>query len=442
MNKRKLFLLALIIVVAFTGLMVSKWSLIETVSAYENEHYDRIKTFAEALSLIKKNYVEDVEDKDLLYGAVKGMLISLDPHSSFMTPDIYTEMKIDTKGEFGGLGIQISIKDNMLTVIAPIEDTPAYRLGVKAGDKIIKINDESTKDMSIYDAVSKLRGPKGTSVTITIIRKDLEEAKDITIIRDIIEIKSVKSRMLDDDIGYIKLLQFQQKTSDNLAEALKSLEEEKYNSLILDLRNNPGGLLNSSVDVAGQFLPPEKLVVSIKGREGDETEFKTSVKGGNNKFNMIVLVNGGSASASEIVAGALQDWGRAVVLGTQTFGKGSVQTVIPLSDGSALRLTTARYYTPKGRSIQTTGIEPDIIVKLKTKTGDKAHPVMREKDLEHHLENDKTDDSKIETESGDDEKEGPVEAPVDVTEENDMQLQRAIEMLKMWRIFKKLPEAA
>jgi carboxyl-terminal processing protease len=438
LNNRKLILLALIIVVAFTGLMVSKWSLIDTVSAYENEHYDRIKTFAEALSLIKKNYVEDVEDKDLLYGAVKGMLLSLDPHSSFMTPAIFKEMKVDTKGEFGGLGIQISIKDNMLTVIAPIEDTPAYRLGVKAGDKIIKINDESTKDMSIYDAVSKLRGPKGTSVTITIIRKDLEKPKDITIIRDIIEIKSVKSRMLDDDIGYIKLLQFQQKTSTDLAKALKDLDEEKIDSLILDLRNNPGGLLNSSVDVTGQFLPSGKLVVSIKGREGDETNFNTSGKKEHYKYNMIVLVNEGSASASEIVAGALQDWGRAVVLGTQTFGKGSVQTVIPLSDGSALRLTTARYYTPKGRSIQTTGIEPDIIVKAEIKSGGKAHPILREKDLANHLENDTTKD----TESENEEKEESVKAPDDITEDSDTQLQRAVEMLKMWRIFRELPDAA
>jgi carboxyl-terminal processing protease len=347
-------------------------------------------------------------------------------------------MQVDTKGEFGGLGIQISIKDNMLTVIAPIEDTPAYRLGVKAGDKIIKINDESTKDMSIYDAVSKLRGPKGTSVTITIIRKDLEKPKDITIIRDIIEIKSIKSRMLDDDIGYIKLLQFQQKTSTDLAKALKDLDEEKIDSLILDLRNNPGGLLNSSVDVTGQFLPSGKLVVSIKGREGDETNFNTSGKKEHYKYNMIVLVNEGSASASEIVAGALQDWGRAIVLGTQTFGKGSVQTVIPLSDGSALRLTTARYYTPKGRSIQTTGIEPDIIVQVKTKNGGKTHPVLREKDLENHLENDTTKD----TEPVKEENIESVEAPVDITEDSDTQLQRAVEMLKMWRIFRELPDAA
>ncbi len=438
MKKRTFTLWALIIIVAFTGVLVSRWSLIETVSAKENEHYARIKTFAEAITLIKKNYVEEVEDKELVYGAIKGMLISLDPHSSFMPPRIYKEMKIDTKGEFGGLGIQIAIKDNMLTIIAPIEDTPAYRLGVKAGDKIYKINDELTKDMSLHDAVSKLRGPKGTSVTITIIRKNLEKPKDITIIRDIIKIKSVKSKVIDNNIGYVRLLQFQQKTSKELKKTLMKLDKEKINSLILDLRNNPGGLLNSSVDVASQFLPPGKLIVSIKGRDGDETKFNSSNDMKEYKYNMIVLVNGGSASASEIVAGALQDWERAVVLGTTTFGKGSVQTVIPLSDGSALRLTTARYYTPNGRSIQTTGIEPDIIVKIESQENGKTHPVMREKDLENHLENDTSKD----TESVEDKKDELVEVPVDITKDSDIQLQRAIDLLKTWRIFRKLPKAS
>lgn len=440
MRKKTYITAVMILAIILSGFMISRWNLIETVGAYETEHYDKIKTFAEALSLIKKNYVEDVNDRDLLYGAVKGMLLSLDPHSSFLTPDNYKEMKIDTKGEFGGLGIQISIKDNMLTVIAPIEDTPAFRLGIKAGDKIIKIDGESTKDMSLFDAVSKLRGPKGTSVTITIIRKDLEEPKDVTIVRDVIEIKSVKSRVIEDDIGYVKLLQFQQKTSKDLSLALKSLEKEHISALILDLRNNPGGLLNSSVDVAGQFLPPGRLVVSIKGREGEETKFVTPSNGDYYDYDMIVLVNEGSASASEIVAGALQDWGRAVVLGAQTFGKGSVQTVIPLSDGSALRLTTARYYTPKGRSIQTTGIEPDITVEAKASSGGRIHPVLREKDLDNHLENDTIGDEDPITDGNPEE--APLEAPVDVKEEEDIQLQRAVDMLKLWKVFKKLPDAA
>ncbi len=430
----------LIITIIFTGAMFSRWSLLESVNAEEDEHYKKIKTFVEVLTLIKKNYVEEVDDKDLVYGAIKGMLNSLDPHSSFMSPEIFKEMQVDTKGEFAGLGIQIGIKDNMLTVIAPIEDTPAYKAGVKAGDKIIKIDGESTKDISLFDAVTKLRGPKGTSVTITIIRKGLEKSKDITIVRDIIKIKSVKAKVVDDGIGYIKLLQFQQKTASDLKKALKDIDKEKINGLILDLRNNPGGLLKGSIDVVSQFLPSGKLVVYIKGRNGEKTEFHTV----NNKhyydFPMIVLVNEGSASASEIVAGALQDWGQAVVLGTQTFGKGSVQTVFPLNDGSGVRVTTARYYTPKGRSIQTTGITPDIIVKLKVEKGVKSHPILREKDLKKHLENDviKDKESDTEEEKGED----IVEVPLEVSEENDVQLQRAIDLLKTWRVFKKLPKAS
>jgi carboxyl-terminal processing protease len=426
----------LIISIAFAGALVSRWSLTENVNAEEDSHYKIIHTFAEALTLVKKNYVEEVDDKDLVYGAIKGMLSSLDPHSSFMTPSVYKEMQIDTKGEFGGLGIQISMKDNVLTVIAPIEDTPAYKVGVKAGDKIIKINTESTKDMSLLDAVAKLRGPKGTSVTITIMREEFEKPKDITIVRDIINIKSVKSKVLDSGIGYVKILQFQETTSAELDKALKALEKENINSLILDLRNNPGGLLNSSVDVSSQFLPQGKLVVYIKGRDGEKTEYKTSNSKPYDKYRMIVLVNEGSASASEIVAGALQDWERAVVLGAQTFGKGSVQTVIPLSDGSGIRLTTARYYTPKDRSIQTTGIKPDIVVEVAAKKGEKKHPVFREKDLEKHLENDTVKDA--EPAVTDDKKEEElIEAPMEVSEEDDIQLQRALDLLKTWDVFKK-----
>ncbi len=430
----------LIITIIFTGAMFSRWSLLESVNAEEDEHYKKIKTFVEVLTLIKKNYVEEVDDKDLVYGAIKGMLNSLDPHSSFMSPEIFKEMQVDTKGEFAGLGIQIGIKDNMLTVIAPIEDTPAYKAGVKAGDKIIKIDGESTKDISLFDAVTKLRGPKGTSVTITIIRKGLEKSKDITIVRDIIKIKSVKAKVVDDGIGYIKLLQFQQKTASDLKKALKDIDKEKINGLILDLRNNPGGLLKGSIDVVSQFLPSGKLVVYIKGRNGERTEFHTLNNKNYYDFPMIVLVNEGSASASEIVAGALQDWGQAVVLGTQTFGKGSVQTVFPLNDGSGVRVTTARYYTPKGRSIQTTGITPDIIVKLKVEKGVKSHPILREKDLKKHLENDviKDKESDTEEEKGED----IVEVPLEVSEENDVQLQRAIDLLKTWRVFKKLPKAS
>lgn len=428
-----------IFLIVLTGTFIGTLN-VKNVGA--DETYEKVKIFAEVLSLVKKNYVDTIEeDKDLIYGAIKGMLNSLDPHSAFMPPNVFKEMQIDTKGEFGGLGIKIGIKDRILTVISPIEDTPAYRAGVKAGDKIIKINDESTKNMSLHDAVTKLRGRKGTSVTITIAREGLEKPKEITIVRDIIKIRSVKTKVIDENIGYVKLLQFQQKTAAELEKALKSIEKEGINDLILDLRNNPGGLLNSAIDVANQFLPSHTLVVYIKGRNEKKIEYNTTKGRQIKEYPMIVLVNEGSASASEIVAGALQDWEKAVILGTQTFGKGSVQTVIPLSDGSGLRLTTARYYTPKGRSIQATGIEPDIVVKPVTTGEAKTHPIIREKDLEKHLENDQTKDLEKVQDKEEGEMEDTEEGIVDVSEDDDVQLQRAIDLLKTWRVFKQLPKA-
>jgi len=430
-GRKSLWILILIFTISLSGVLFSR-SILDYVDAREDNHYERIKTFAESLSLIKKNYVEEVDEKELVYGAIKGMLSTLDPHSSFLPPEAFKEMKIDTKGEFGGLGIQIGIKNHILTIIAPIEDTPAYRAGLKAGDKIIKINGESTKNITLYEAVQKLRGPKGTKVTITILREGVDKPFDVTIVRDIIRIKSVKYKEIEKGIGYVKITQFQEKTGRELKDALRELKKKGIYSLILDLRNNPGGLLKSAVDVSSQFLPQGKLVVYIKGRSGEKTEFRT--RNGNEYFNapMVVLVNEGSASASEIVAGALQDWRRALILGTQTFGKGSVQTVIPLSDGSALRLTTARYYTPKGRSIQTTGITPDIIEELKPPEGVKTHPVLREKDLEKHLKNDKIEEKT-------DKEEKLPEIPIKIPEEEDNQLQRAIDLLKSWQVFKKLP---
>jgi carboxyl-terminal processing protease len=433
MTKRKMLItLALVFTIAVSGIVVGRWS-VALVNA-EVEGYETIKTFTEALSIVKKNYVEETKTKDLVYGAIKGMVNSLDPHSGFMNPEAYKEMQVDTKGEFGGLGIQIGIKDNVLTVIAPIEDTPAYKAGIKSGDRIVKINDEITRDMGLLDAVNKMRGPKGTSVRISIMREGWKEPKEFTIVREIIKIKSVKHRVLEQGIGYIKLTQFQEQTAADLAKALSQLAAENVNSLILDLRNDPGGLLNSAVDVTSQFLPPGKLVVYIKDRAGEKNEYRT---GGNytyyEKPSMVVLVNQGSASASEIVAGALKDWRRAVILGVQTFGKGSVQSVIPLSDGSGLRLTTARYYTPSGTSIQSTGITPDIVVKIETKNGIKEHAVVREKDLERHLKNEK------EEEQGKTEQET---APLEVSEKDDIQLQRAVDLLKTWRVFKELPKAS
>jgi len=429
LKKRVLFIWLFIFIVASAGIFIGRWS-VTSVSA-EGEGYEELRSFTEVMSMVKKYYVEEVKQKDLVNGAIKGMLNSLDPHSSFMTPEAYKEMQVDTKGEFGGLGIQIGMKENLLTVIAPIDDTPAYKAGIKAGDKIVKINNESTKDMNLQDAVTKMRGAPKTPVTLSIFREGWKDTKDFTIVRDVIKIKSIKSKVLENNIGYIKLSQFQEQTSDDLAAAIRQLNDAKVNSLILDLRNDPGGLLNSAIDVTSQFLPKGKLVVYTKTRSGEKSEFFTS---GDNAFlpQMIVLVNQGSASASEIVAGALKDWNRAVILGTQTFGKGSVQTVIPLSGGAGLRLTTAKYYTPKGTSIQNTGITPDIIVKLSAKNGIKEHRVLREKDLEGHLKNEQKDSVPDDEET----------APLEVDDKDDVQLQRAMDILKTWDVFKALPKAS
>ena len=429
MRKIKI-LIALWVSVAITlFVFISATQLPLNIADADSSDYEQLKLFTEVLDIVQKNYVEEVKTKDLIYGAIRGMMRSLDPHSGFMPPEAYKEMKIDTTGEFGGLGIQIAIKDGVLTVIAPIEDTPAWRAGLKAGDRIIKVDGEPTKDMSLFEAVNKMRGPKGTKVTLTIYRKGWKETKDFTIVRDIIKLKSVKYKLIDDGIGYVKIKQFQQNTAADLEKALKDLDKKGIDSLILDLRNNPGGLLSSAIDVADQFLPPGKLVVYIKGRSGEKTEYRTRGKRKHYNWPVIVLVNQGSASASEIVAGALKDWKRGVILGVTTFGKGSVQSVIPLSDGSGLRITTAKYYTPKGISIQNTGIEPDIVVELKPKDG-KGHIAIREKDLERHLPNEQAPEV-------DNKKEKKKEiVPVKVDESEDTQLQRAIDLLKSWRIFK------
>ncbi len=428
-RKHALLVFVLVFAVAMSGVFVGRLS-VTNVSA-EGDGYEELKTFTEVLSMVKKHYVEEVKPKDLIYGAIRGMLNSLDPHSSFMTAEGYKEMQVETKGEFGGIGIQIGMKDNILTVIAPIDDTPAARAGVKAGDKILKIEGTTTRDMSLQDAVTKLRGTPKTTVTISILREGWKDTRDFTLTREVIKIKSVKSRLLEEGIGYVKVSQFQEQTAADLSAALAKLKEQKITSLVLDLRNDPGGLLNSAIDVASQFLPKGKLVVYTKTRSGEKSEFYTD-NGTPFTLPMIVLVNQGSASASEIVAGALKDWNRAVILGTVTFGKGSVQTVIPLTDGSGLRLTTAKYYTPKGGSIQSTGITPDIVVKLEAKNGEKEHPVVREKDLERHLRNEQKDTSGDEKET----------APMEVDEKDDIQLQRAVDILKTWNVFKEIPKAS
>lgn len=399
------------------------------------ESYEDLRVFAEALSMVQKNYVEETKTKDLVYGAIKGMLSELDPHTNFMPPEMYKEMQVDTKGEFGGLGIQISVKDKKLVVIAPIEDTPAWRAGIKAGDHIFKIDDELTKDLTLEDAVKKMRGPKDTKVTLTIVREGEQKPLEFTIVRDIIKIKSVKHKMIGDDIGYVRLTQFQERTGDDLEDALKDLEKQNIKSLILDLRNNPGGLLKVAVQVSEIFLKEGKLIVSVKGRDGEKEEYLSSSGKAREGYPIVVLVNEGSASASEIVAGALQDWGRGIVLGTQTFGKGSVQTVFTLSDGSGMRLTTAKYYTPKGISIQNTGITPDIVVKPVKKGVEVEPKSVREKDLKKHLGNETAPPEEEKQNGGPEEDQGRVPGE-EMVEEEDIQLQRAVDLLKGWKIFK------
>ena len=424
--RKKVFLMTIVFCIAMVGIVAGKWT-INAVNAQGD--YEKLKAFIEAITLIERNYVEEVKIKDLVVGAIKGMVNSLDSHSGYLSPEAFREIQVESKGEFGGLGIQIGIRDESLTVIAPIEGTPAFRAGIKAGDKIVKISGESTKNIELYDAVTKMRGPKGTSITLSIFREGWEELMDFTIVRDIIKIKSVRSQIIKDDIGYIRLAKFQESTASDLAAALDSLYKEGMTSLILDLRNNPGGLLSSAVAVAEQFLPENKLVVYIKGRSDKKIEYFTEGKKARyTDIPMVVLINHGSASASEIVAGALKDWNRAVILGVQTFGKGSVQSLIPLSDGSGLRLTTAKYYTPSGTLIQDVGIIPDIVVKQETKDKE-GHPIIREGNLERPLKNEQ---QKEDT----DEKEAEPEIVVD--EKDDVQLQRAIETLKTWRVFERM----
>jgi len=411
-------------------------TLYRSATAAGND-YESIELFTDVLAIVKKSYVEEVDTKKLIYGAINGMLSALDPHSSFMPPETYKEMRIETKGTFGGLGIEISIKDGILTVISPIEDTPAFRAGVKAGDQILKIDDKFTKDLTIMDAVKRMRGEKGTKVTLTIMREGFERPKEFALVRDIIQVKSVKFKNLDDGYGYVRIAQFQEKTADDLQKALASLNETykgKMRGLVLDLRNDPGGLLDQAVRVSETFLDEGKLVVYTEGREKDAQMRFTSRKGDKQpNYPIVVLINSGSASASEIVAGALQDHKRAVVMGIQSFGKGSVQTIIPLSDNSGLRLTTARYFTPSGRSIQAKGITPDIVVErmelASTEKKDSMH--VREKDLENHFENDKKEQSAEKAEA----------LPLYKTDEqvkNDYQILRALDLLKGWEILKKV----
>ncbi len=361
MNKR---LKAACIVIALVGLLLAPIRAVTAESNAKSPDYRELRLFRQVMQLVQRNYVKDVPDKDLVQGAINGMLQSLDPHSSFLNEEQFKELQVETKGEFGGLGIEITLENGILTIVSPIEDTPAFRAGLKHGDKIIKINGESTRNITLQKAVKQMRGAKGTKVTVTIMREGFRTAKDYSITRDIIRVQSVKKEQLEPEYPYVRLIHFQENTDTDLDTAIKELGGDEIKGLILDLRNNPGGLLDQSYKVASLFLEKGKLIVHTDGRMKDQRMELYSTKSGKPyKFRLAVLINEGSASASEIVAGALQDYDRALILGTKSFGKASVQTIIPLENGSGLRLTTAYYYTPKGRHIQKTGIHPDVDMK-------------------------------------------------------------------------------
>lgn len=443
--------IALAVGVALVSLLAWNYS---TVTATTQDTYESLEAFSKVLNLVQENYVEEVDSQKAIEGAIKGMLFTLDPHSSYMKPDDFKELQVETQGSFTGIGIEITMKDNILTVVSPIEGTPAFAKGLKAGDKIVKIGDEQTQDLSLMEAVKRLRGPKGSEVTISIHRKGWADLKEITLIRDIIPIHSVKSKMLEPGYPYIRIINFQAQTTTDFKKALTDLEKEgKIKGLIIDLRNNPGGLLDQSVKIADIFID-DGVIVSTKGRIKEQNSvFYAHSNGGKYKFPLVVLVNEGSASASEIVAGALQDHKKAVIIGAQTFGKGSVQTIIPMDSGAGLRLTTARYYTPSGRSIQATGITPDITV-ASPAAGDnedkedeqgKKPKYLREKDLRHHIDNGLNDnvtqkDEKPKTEEKPKAKEkvpAPKEKPQSEELSKDQQLNTALTLLKGLNVFGK-----
>ena len=357
--------------VPFTAACLAACCLLSAFCAALGRASDRqlkssLDLFIAGMDVVSKHYYRQVKDRDLAYGALKGMCAALDPHSQFMDEEIYREMKVETEGAFGGLGIEITIRDKFLTVVSPIEDTPAFKAGLRAGDRIVEIEGASTKDLSLVEAVRKLRGTPGTVVRITVMRSGAGAMLPFAITRANIQIQSVKdAELARNRIGYIRLTQFQEHTGSDFDKALRDLTARGIEGLVLDLRNNPGGLLQVAIEVADKFIGGERLLVYTKGRiKTQNIEFKSHGKAAYPDLPIVVLVNKGSASGSEIVAGALQDWGRGIILGEATFGKGSVQSVLPLPDGSALRLTTAKYFTPKGRCIQNVGVQPDIVVEM------------------------------------------------------------------------------
>jgi carboxyl-terminal processing protease len=428
---------------------------VRRADALPDDTYKQLATFANVLAIVQKNYVEPVTTKQLINGAITGMLASLDPHSAYLTPDLYRDLEVETRGSFGGLGLEVTVKDDLLTVVSPIEDTPAYKAGVKAGDQIVKINDDFTKGMTLTDAVKRMRGPQGSKIHLTIHRKGVPELFTVTVTREVIKIKSVKAKELRHGYDYVRVSSFEEGTGDDLQKALDKFRAEhngQIKGLVLDLRDNPGGLLNQAVQVGDEFLDGGLIVYTQGRQESQQQKYFSHRKKDFVDYPMVVLVNGGSASASEIVAGALQDQRRAITVGTQTFGKGSVQTILPLDDHSALRLTTARYYTPNGRSIQAVGITPDVtseppkttLASLEQEGATiNEDTEIRESDLLHHFKNNgvlKAPNAPAGKDGG-----TPAAGPAKHSkatgagaskEQADVQLDRAIQVLDNWRSYK------
>ena len=397
-----------------------QWVGVEAKRPADDGLYQELELFTDALAIVQSDNVEEPPAKELIYGALKGMLATLDPYSQFMDPDSYNELKVETEGEFGGLGIEITIRDDLLTIIAPIDGTPAAQAGLMPGDRVVKIDGELTRDITLLEAVKKLRGHPGTTVTLTILREGENHLKDVTIRRDIIKIESVReAKILEDHIGYIKLSDFREQTPQDLRGALERLRTEGMDSLVLDLRNNPGGLLDVSVSVAELFLARGRIVVTTRGRlQHQNMEFRTRTDDTLHGLPLVVLINEGSASASEIVAGAIQDYRRGVIIGMKSHGKASVQTIFPLKDGSALRLTTSKYFTPLGRSIHGEGIPPDVVVPF-TPKGDQEASADQAKEVFDRIEREGRGDGEV--------PEGALHP--------DNQLARAIDLIKGLRVY-------
>ena len=420
------------------------------LSAKSEEAYEELKVFSDVIELIEREYVDEVDTKDLIQKAIQGMVHSLDPHSSLLPMDAFEDLQIDTKGKFTGIGIHITMQDGFVTVISPIEDTPAYNAGIQARDRIIKVDGKPAKDLR--EAVNMMRGPKGSKVNVTILREGVKKPLEFELVRDVIPIQSVKSIVLKPGYGFIRLSNFTGTTTAEMKKALEKMETAKIplKGLVLDLRNNGGGLLNQSIKVADLFLD-EGTILSIKGRNPKNTKvFNASPSNAKRSYPLVVLINGGSASASEIVAGALQDHKRALILGTTSFGKGSVQTVETLRDGAGLKLTIARYYTPSGNSIQAKGIQPDILLKHRRLDAEEdqgpEEVLLKEKDLANHLEAEPDDEADSDAESEKESQKKSKMREVDFrigplkteTLRSDNQVMRALELLEGYEILKNL----